>query len=247
MLISHKHKFIFVKTRKTAGTSIELGLSRFCDGPDDVVTPLVEPKEMQDAAGHPGHKNCIVPWNSMTARDLAKLPLRGRPEFYGHSTAEFIKQHIPDHIWDSYFVFAFERNPYTRALSQFFWNTREGGSFEGKSMVEHFDAADPYRRSNWECYAVGDQVVVDRVYHYETLADDLKEIERALSLPSKIVLPNAKTGHRPSEKKDAASLSDEMIDRVTQACSRELEYFGYSTETPQPTRLHTKRAGSPLN
>ncbi len=31
MLVSHKHKFIFIKTKKTAGTSIEEYLSRFCE------------------------------------------------------------------------------------------------------------------------------------------------------------------------------------------------------------------------
>ncbi|MEL6382956.1 MAG: chondroitin 4-O-sulfotransferase, partial [Cyanobacteria bacterium J06626_18] len=30
MIISHEYKFIFLKTRKTAGTSIEIALSKFC-------------------------------------------------------------------------------------------------------------------------------------------------------------------------------------------------------------------------
>lgn len=39
MIISHQHRFIFVKTLKTAGTSIEVFLSGLC-GRDDVVTPF---------------------------------------------------------------------------------------------------------------------------------------------------------------------------------------------------------------
>ena len=39
VIVSHKHKFIFIKTRKTAGTSIELFLSRFC-GEKDIITPI---------------------------------------------------------------------------------------------------------------------------------------------------------------------------------------------------------------
>ncbi|WP_275670288.1 hypothetical protein [Okeania hirsuta] len=39
MIISHKYKFIFLKTIKTSGTSIEIYLSRFC-GDDDVITPI---------------------------------------------------------------------------------------------------------------------------------------------------------------------------------------------------------------
>lgn len=39
MIILHKHQFIFIKPQRTAGTSVELLLSRIC-GPDDVITPL---------------------------------------------------------------------------------------------------------------------------------------------------------------------------------------------------------------
>ena len=41
MILSHTHKFIYIKTYKTASTSIEAALSAVC-GPDDVITPASE-------------------------------------------------------------------------------------------------------------------------------------------------------------------------------------------------------------
>ena len=38
MIISHKYKFIFIKTRKTAGTTIEYNLSKYL-GNDDIIAP----------------------------------------------------------------------------------------------------------------------------------------------------------------------------------------------------------------
>ena len=39
MIISHKHKFIFIKTFKVSGTSMEIALSRYT-GKKDILTPL---------------------------------------------------------------------------------------------------------------------------------------------------------------------------------------------------------------
>ena len=41
VLISHKYRFIFIKTRKTAGTSVEIALSRFA-GERDVITSITD-------------------------------------------------------------------------------------------------------------------------------------------------------------------------------------------------------------
>ena len=57
MIASHAHRFVFVKTRKTAGTSLEIALSRHC-GPDDIVTRISpEDEELRAAAGGVGPQN----------------------------------------------------------------------------------------------------------------------------------------------------------------------------------------------
>ena len=44
MIVSHKNRFIFLKTRKTAGSSIEIALSKHC-GPEDIITKIAPSEE----------------------------------------------------------------------------------------------------------------------------------------------------------------------------------------------------------
>ena len=39
MILSHTRRFIFIKTRKVSGTSMEISLSKNCGG-DDIITPI---------------------------------------------------------------------------------------------------------------------------------------------------------------------------------------------------------------
>jgi hypothetical protein len=39
VILSHSRKFIFIKTRKVSGTSMEISLSQACSG-DDILTPI---------------------------------------------------------------------------------------------------------------------------------------------------------------------------------------------------------------
>ena len=55
MIISHTHKYIFLKSLKTAGTSVEAALSKHC-GAGDMVTPLDDYWFNRDERGN----GCIV-------------------------------------------------------------------------------------------------------------------------------------------------------------------------------------------
>jgi hypothetical protein len=62
MIISHKYRTSFIKTAKTAGTSIEMALSRSC-GPDDIITPLWKQDEVaKQAMGGRGPQHYLAPF-----------------------------------------------------------------------------------------------------------------------------------------------------------------------------------------
>jgi hypothetical protein len=67
MIISHKHKFIFIKPTKVAGTSIEVSLAKHCDK-KDIITPITkfdkssdEDKYSHPARNYKGFYNHIPP------------------------------------------------------------------------------------------------------------------------------------------------------------------------------------------
>lgn len=98
MIISHRYKFIFIKTLKTAGTSIEIFLGKIC-GDDDIITTIY-PKECQH-----------VPRNYM--KDNRRI------RFYNHMPAHAIEAEILEEVWDEYYKFCFERNPWDKTLSHY--------------------------------------------------------------------------------------------------------------------------------
>jgi len=226
MIVNHAFKFIFLKTRKTAGTSVELALSRYC-GTGDIVTPLYrEDEAVRTALGFCGPQNCDIPRRHYAWRDWLRA-LRGKPaRLKNHSVAALVKRTVGDEIFDSYFKFAIERNPFDKAISRYYWNTRDDA--QKGEFSEVLAKLSPRQLSSWDVYSIDDSIVVDRVLRYENLSAELEEVRRAIGLPEPLDLPRAKGSHR-REKKHYSELLDPACRALIEArCAREIEAFGYA-------------------
>ncbi|MCC5811251.1 MAG: sulfotransferase family 2 domain-containing protein [Ectothiorhodospiraceae bacterium] len=241
MIICHRHRFIFIKTRKTAGSSAEIALSRAC-GPKDCVTRLSENRgeeELRRREGGYGPVNHLKGIREHRGfKEWKRLLLKGqRAEYNEHLTAPDIRSLVGDEIWNSYYKFTIERDPWDRALSRYYWQKQR---WEEKPRKEEFPGISQYLQwleknkphwlSNWGHYTIGDVVAVDRVLRYERLAEELEEVRERLGLDVSFKLPETrvKGGFRPQRRPYSEVLGDQDRQLIERLCRREIEHLGYS-------------------
>lgn len=222
MIISHKYKFIFIKTRKTAGTSIEVFLSQFC-GKNDVLTPIYPHVEPHIARNYRGIYNIFDEGTLSIKQIYAKLYERNK--FYNHIPASLVKKRVSKKIWNNYFKFCVDRNPWDKTISQYHnMNHTQGGklSFEEYINNRRF----PY---NYPLYTEGDVVIVDQILKYETLMDDLSSVFSKLGIPFSGTLGvKAKSEYRKDKTPYQQVYTEEQRKIVEEFFKKEIDLNNYS-------------------
>ena len=103
MLVSHRKNFIFFKTVKTAGTSVESYFERWC----------LPEGEWQQLHGREEHIS--------VAGIVGKRATRpSDAKWYNHMSSSNIRKQLDQDIWNRYFKFTIVRNPFDKLVSGFF-------------------------------------------------------------------------------------------------------------------------------
>lgn len=173
MIVSHKHRFVFVKTRKTGGSSIEHALSEFCGG-GDVLTPL--PPEV---------KIPYLPRNYVVNGQMLDPHLSG----------EKILEAFPD--TKDYTWFTVERHPYTKMISAYYYlknsianNPRAQAQFQ--QFHNNFDVflKHGHASGGWpvddHLWCANGKPIVDGILRFEHLAEDFAQLGKLLDLPLRL-------------------------------------------------------------
>lgn len=228
MIISHKHQFIFLKTSKTAGTSIEIALSKFC-GPDDIITPIsAEDEKMRTELGYRGPQNYMsTDWGGGIQGVLGKLLKKEQPrKYYNHIKARKAKPLIGDQVWNDYYKFCFVRNPWDRVISQYYWRCK---SEPRPSILEFLDRGGmkSLKRKSEGVYMINGTVVVDQICKFENIAEEMEEVRKQLGLPESLDLPRAKSATRKDKRNYREVLSEEEKEKISDFFADEIKRMNY--------------------
>ncbi|MBU2979580.1 sulfotransferase family 2 domain-containing protein [Alteromonas sp. C1M14] len=226
MIISHKHKFIFIKTVKTAGTSIEVYLSQFCDE-QDILTPIYPAVAPHQAQHYRGYWNPIPEMCKASTKERMTVLghwMKGK-KFRNHASAVNVKHRVPKSIWNNYFKFCVDRNPWDKTLSHYHMLRKRHNM--NMTLDQYFANGKLCLNYPKYCDQRGN-VLVDRVLNYEALDSQLGEVFKQLSIPFDGGLGvrakgNYRDDHRPYQK----VYTPEQQRFVAQAFSREIDMHAY--------------------
>jgi hypothetical protein len=228
VIISHQHRFIFVKTHKTAGSSLEVALAREC-GDDDIVSHM----EDNIASGIPrnyGPTSILGPaYNG--SRFLRKMVSRHSPLlgafYYEHMPAWRIRELVGADTWQSYFTFCFERNPWDKVVSYYLWKARG----QGRVMPPFGDyltrKAHRLPMDSRLCLGDDGELLVDKVFEFRRLPEALAALRERLGLSLPEPLPREKTAIAPERKPYHEYYDEAGRKQVARLFAREIALMGY--------------------
>jgi hypothetical protein len=229
MILSVQRKFIFLKTSKTAGTSLEIALSKYAL-PDDIVTPINPvDEEIRRNLGHAGPQNYLAPPGL-----LQKLGLK-RPEmkFYNHIRANLIREHLGHDVFATYLKVAVVRNPYDMAVSRYYWAHRNHAQLTEAHFRQWLLSRPKTLYKNYKITHIDGVSVIDLMIRYENFREDLEVFARRAGLPDTLFQEfsaiKSKANFRPKRAtaQDMFRGFDEGKKVVEEMFAEDIETYGY--------------------
>jgi len=204
MIISFQHKFVFAAVPKTGTHAVRQALRAHL-GPEDI-----------EQVGLFVQKRFPIP-------ELAAIQ-------HGHISLQQLRPHLPADQYESFFKFAFVRNPFDRFVSYCSFMTRFRGEFlaSPQRVMTHFLQNPPRQHVLfWPQHGfitdADGKLLTDYVGRVEGMQQSYDEIAQRIGIPS-VELEKVNTSTRENYRN---YYTPPLVDGVARLYARDLELFGY--------------------
>nr|VFJ91233.1 MAG: Sulfotransferase family protein [Candidatus Kentron sp. H]VFJ92343.1 MAG: Sulfotransferase family protein [Candidatus Kentron sp. H]VFJ98933.1 MAG: Sulfotransferase family protein [Candidatus Kentron sp. H] len=218
MLISYTNKFIFIHVAKVAGLSMKKALEDYVQEPEKF--RVKRPPKVLDGKPNPLYEM----WDA----------------FLTHVTAKDVRKELPKEIYNSFYKFAFVRNPWDWQVSMYHFILKET-THVSHELVKSMGGFDEYlawiintKKKNF--YPKGatkfqkemliDQdgkIIVDFVGKYENLEEDFQHVCRIINIQASLPSVN-----RTVHKDYRSYYNDKTKKMVLEHFKEDIELFGYT-------------------
>lgn len=199
MILSHKHRFIFIRTAKTGSTSI---LNAF------------NPHRFEEIY-IPGKSNLVYIEGKQYDSNHLPFPIFKKLFLRGHG----------EDLFDEYFKFSFVRNPWGRIVSAWKYNIKHGFTEANTTLlgfINHLksgESINSYKYLSQYDFVNG----CDFIGKVENMQADFDTVCDKIGIPRKQLPHVNKTNH----KHHTEYYDDETREIVAETCAKDIEYFGY--------------------
>lgn len=241
MLISHGYKFIFIRTMKTASTSVESFFMPYCMSPADRkrYTDILNLKH--EKISKYGIVSCEGTWEELRKNGC---------KFGAHIGAEVINKCLGqmglDQVFNDYKKFSIVRNPWDTIVSRYFFSKVERKSYPlnkiKNDLIDFIKKHEsvPTRHGTVEgiieinkppnlwVLTIDGELICDYYIRYESLQEDIKNVCKQLNIENINLgsLRKFRSNSRP--KLDYRECyTKEAIDLVGEIYKEYIEVFNY--------------------
>jgi hypothetical protein len=204
MIISFEHKFVFAAVPKTGTHAVRQALRAHLGSED------------MEQVGLFVQKKFPIP-------ELAALQ-------HGHISLQQLRPHLSPEQFDSFFKFAFVRNPFDRFVSYCSFMTRFKGEFlaQPQRVMAHFLQNPPRQHvlfwpQNSFIVDSNGELLADYVGRVEKMQQSYDEIAKRIGIPS-AQLEKVNTSTRSDFR---SYYTPPLVEGVAKLYARDLELFGY--------------------
>jgi hypothetical protein len=243
VILSDKHKFVFIKGMKVAGTSAEMALSGLC-GPNDIVTPISPVDELARGCHSRNYStdraaeiDYLDRLKQTKPEDLETVP-GPRALYYNHMSLREVLQLYPRPL-TGFRIVGIERSPYAKVISWANMRLTYGQyrSGAGEMRASH-DAIRAYVDQSLENGRILDCRNIDRyrgpdgrlavtLMRYAHLQDDFTAFVASLGIAPVPPLPHVKKGLMSDTLDPRTVLSPAQIAQIGTLFAEEFDAYGY--------------------